>query len=201
MTFTRTSSKLTKSGLCILLIFVKTWILSANKWKATLKQHYFPTPWAVLSIIAAALSLILTSIQAWVFCYFSLGSLDLEFILMIVMVHSLRRIRELDVFKYHFHVQDTNGQWVFTNDIQICFTQNLNTGSQLLKLAEIHLTAILSKPLIWKLLKEVAAPISWPGLDYIVAQYHDTMVSTNTTTTFQTIFDSFLTFRRCDLSV
>ncbi|XP_041017943.1 UPF0481 protein At3g47200-like [Juglans microcarpa x Juglans regia] len=34
-----------------------------HKWKATLKQDYFSTPWAVLSFIAACLLLILTLIQ------------------------------------------------------------------------------------------------------------------------------------------
>ncbi|EEF48863.1 conserved hypothetical protein [Ricinus communis] len=35
-----------------------------NKWKATLKQDYFNTPWAVISVIAAAILLILTVIQS-----------------------------------------------------------------------------------------------------------------------------------------
>ena len=35
-----------------------------NKWKANLSQHYFNTPWATISVIAAVLLLILTCIQA-----------------------------------------------------------------------------------------------------------------------------------------
>lgn len=35
-----------------------------NKWKATLKRDYFNTPWAIVSIIAAIVLLILTFIQA-----------------------------------------------------------------------------------------------------------------------------------------
>ncbi|KAI5355016.1 hypothetical protein L3X38_007911 [Prunus dulcis] len=35
-----------------------------NKWKANLSQHYFNTPWATISVIAAILLLILTCIQA-----------------------------------------------------------------------------------------------------------------------------------------
>uniref|UniRef100_A0A6N2M7A3 Uncharacterized protein n=1 Tax=Salix viminalis TaxID=40686 RepID=A0A6N2M7A3_SALVM len=35
-----------------------------NKWKAVLKQNYFSTPWAVISVIAAVILLILTGIQA-----------------------------------------------------------------------------------------------------------------------------------------
>ncbi|PNT46667.2 hypothetical protein POPTR_003G206901v4 [Populus trichocarpa] len=34
-----------------------------NKWKATLKQEYFHTPWAIISLIAAAILLILTTVQ------------------------------------------------------------------------------------------------------------------------------------------
>lgn len=34
-----------------------------NKWKATLKQEYFHTPWAIISIIAALILLILTMVQ------------------------------------------------------------------------------------------------------------------------------------------
>ena len=34
-----------------------------NKWKATLKQEYFRTPWAIISIIAALILLILTMVQ------------------------------------------------------------------------------------------------------------------------------------------
>ncbi|KAI5354958.1 PREDICTED: UPF0481 [Prunus dulcis] len=35
-----------------------------NKWKENLRQHYFNTPWATISFIAAVLLLILTCIQA-----------------------------------------------------------------------------------------------------------------------------------------
>ncbi|XP_024448487.1 UPF0481 protein At3g47200 isoform X3 [Populus trichocarpa] len=34
-----------------------------NKWKATLKQEYFHTPWAIISLIAALVLLILTMVQ------------------------------------------------------------------------------------------------------------------------------------------
>ena len=36
---------------------------SWHKWKANLKQNYFNTPWAILSMIATVLLLILTIIQ------------------------------------------------------------------------------------------------------------------------------------------
>ncbi|KAK1586217.1 hypothetical protein Q3G72_000270 [Acer saccharum] len=35
-----------------------------NKWKANLKQNYFNTPWASISVIAAAILLMLTFVQA-----------------------------------------------------------------------------------------------------------------------------------------
>ncbi|KAJ0043408.1 hypothetical protein Pint_18534 [Pistacia integerrima] len=35
-----------------------------NKWRAALKQNYFNTPWASISVIAAAILLVLTFIQA-----------------------------------------------------------------------------------------------------------------------------------------
>ncbi|PON76955.1 hypothetical protein TorRG33x02_241400 [Trema orientale] len=35
-----------------------------NTWKANLKQNYFSTPWAIVSVIAACLLIVLTIIQA-----------------------------------------------------------------------------------------------------------------------------------------
>ncbi|KAK6927514.1 Protein of unknown function DUF247, plant [Dillenia turbinata] len=40
------------------------WKATCHKWKKILDQHYFGNPWSVISVIAAAILLVLTFIQA-----------------------------------------------------------------------------------------------------------------------------------------